>query len=215
MKTSLTLLRSFIIALVFVTSAGVAVAASPQPPVKKADKKYVPYRITRGDILSIEVLASGEREFAATGKRVEATGTINLTYIQEIRLVGLTIAEAQETIANAYREGRFIRNPIVNVTVETPAPRAVIVSGKVNNTGRQLIDADTEVTILDVISKAGLGETAKGTAIKVTRTKPDGTLEFFTLDVESALKGKARPDSGDAAFVVQPDDIIYVPEKII
>ena len=213
MKTKLTFPRRLLIGVLLLGTAGVALAA--QPVVKKSEKKFIPYRITRGDVLSVEVLASGEREFAAAGKRVEATGTINLTYIQEIRLVGLTIAEAQDTIATAYRDGRFIRNPIVNVTVETPAPRAVIVSGKVNNTGRQLIEADTEVTILEVIAKAGLGDTAKGSAVKVTRTRPDGTQEFFTLDVDSALKGKARPDSGDAAFVVQPDDIIYVPEKII
>jgi polysaccharide biosynthesis/export protein len=193
----------------------IAVAAQGQP-VKRTEKKHVPYRITRGDMLSVEVLAGPEREFAAAGKRVEATGTINLLYIQEIRLVGLTIAEAQQAIANAYREGRFIRNPIVNVTVETYAQRHVIVNGKVNITGRQPIEPDSETTILDVISAAGgLGETARGKEVKVTRTKPDGTLETYTLDVESALRGRARPDSGDAAFVVQPDDVIYVPEKII
>jgi polysaccharide biosynthesis/export protein len=192
-----------------------AMTAQSAALAKKSEKKYVAYRITRGDILSVEVLANGEREFSAPGKRIEATGTINLLYIQEIRLVGLTIAEAQETIANAYREGRFIRNPIVNVTVETYAQRSVSVNGKVNVPGKQNIEPDAEVTIIDVISKAGgLAETAKGTAVKVTRTRPDGTLESHTLDVESALKGRARPDSGDAAFVVQPDDLIYVPEKI-
>ena len=215
MKPSLLCLRLVLVGALLGLAAAPLNAASSAPAPKKADRKYVPYRITRGDTLTIELLASGEREFTAAQKRIEGTGTINLPYIQEIRLVGMTIAEAQEAIVNAYRDGRFIRNPIATVTVETYAPRNVIVSGKVNNPGRQLLEPDTEVTILDVISKAGLGETARGTAIKVTRTKPDGTLEFFTLDVESALKGRARKDSGDAAFVVQPDDVIYVPEKII
>ena len=216
MKKKSILPRWFALGLALFGFAGVpAFAQSPQL-AKKTEKKHVPYRITRGDVLSVEVLASGEREFAAVGKRVEATGTINLLYIQEIRLVGLTIAEAQDLIANAYREGRLIRNPVVNVTVETYAQRHVIVNGKVNITGRQPLEPDTEVTILDVISKAGgLGETAKGKAVVVTRIRPDGTLETHTLDVESALKGRAQKDSGDAAFVVQPDDVIYVPEKII
>jgi polysaccharide biosynthesis/export protein len=213
MKTRITLFRWLALAGLLLGFAG-SIGAAPSLPAKKTEKKYIPYRITRGDILSVEVLAGGDREFAAAGKRVEATGTINLMYIQEIGVVGLTIAEAQAKIANAYREGRFIRNPIVNITVETPAPRFVIVNGKVNNAGRQLIESDVEVTILDVISKAGLGETARGSAVRVTRTKPDGTPEVFILDVESALKGKGK-DSGDAAWVVQPDDIIYVPEKII
>jgi polysaccharide biosynthesis/export protein len=215
MKMKSTLLRWLMVSAVLFGLPAIAVAAQGQP-VKRTEKKHVPYRITRGDMLSVEVLAGPEREFAAAGKRVEATGTINRLYIQEIRLVGLTIAEAQQAIANAYREGRFIRNPIVNVTVETYAQRHVIVNGKVNITGRQPIEPDSETTILDVISAAGgLGETARGKEVKVTRTKPDGTLETYTLDVESALRGRARPDSGDAAFVVQPDDVIYVPEKII
>jgi polysaccharide export outer membrane protein len=190
------------------------VSAQPQP-VPKSEKKYVPYRITRGDVLGIEVLVNGDRELSGQ-KRVEANGTVNLLYIQEIRLVGLTIAEAQEEIARAYRDGRFIRNPIVGVTVETYAPRTVNISGKVNSQGRFELPADEQMTIMDLIFKAnGFQETAQGKAVKVTRIMPDGSLKVHTLDVESAIKGKLRTPSGDAAFVLEPDDVIYVPERII
>jgi polysaccharide biosynthesis/export protein len=192
---------------------GSAQAAQPTP-APKAEKKYVAYKITRGDRISVDV--AGEAELTAGLKRVEATGTINLRYIGEIRLVGLTIADAQEAIGKAYRDGRFLRNPQVSVTVDEYAPRNVIVGGKVNIQGRQEIPPDTEITIKDVISKAGgFAETAKGTQVKVTRTMPDGTLKVYVLDVDSALKGRAKSDSGDAAFVVEPDDLIYVPEKLI
>ncbi len=193
------------------------VAALAQPVgIPKAEKKYVPYRITRGDILSVEVLANGEREFSAGQKRVEATGTINLLYIQETRLAGLTIAEAQETIARAYRDGRYIRNPVVTVTIETYARRVVHISGKVNSQATFELPPDTEMTIADLIYKAnGFAETAKGTAVKVTRQMPDGTLKVFILDVDSSMKGKLKEASGDAAFVLEPDDMVYVPERII
>lgn len=192
-----------------------AVSAQPAPE-QKSEKKYVAYEITRGDVVSIAVLANGEPEITAGQKRVESIGTINLPYIQEIRLVGLTIAEAQQAIANAYRDGRFIRNPVVIVTIETYAPRVVSVFGKVNSQGRFEIPPDTEMTITDLIFKAnGFGDTARGTAVKVTRTLPDGTLRVFTLDVESAIKGKLKTATGDAAFVLKPDDVVYVPERII
>lgn len=185
-----------------------------QAPAAKMEKKFVPYRITRGDRLSVGVV--GESELTVGGKRVEATGTINLLYIGEIRLVGKTIAEAQDAIAAAYRDGRFLRNPQVTVIVEEYVARTVYVNGKVNIQGRQEIPADSEITIKEVIAKAGgFAETAKGTQVKVTRTMPDGTSKVFILDVESALKGRAKADSTDAAFVVEPDDTIYVPEKII
>ncbi len=213
MKTSHSLRLLLPIALVaglFATTP----ARAQVPTVPKSEKKYVPYRITRGDTVSISVL--GEQDLSAGGKRVEATGTINLPLIQEIRLVGLTIAEAQEAIARKYRDERFLRNPQVSVTVEVYAPRTVIISGKVNMPGRPEIPADTEMTIKEMIFKAGgFSETARGKEVIVTRTMPDGTLKTFKLDVESAIKGRAPSNSGDASFVLEPDDIIYVPEKII
>jgi polysaccharide export outer membrane protein len=188
-------------------------AAQPAPP-PKAEKVYIPYRITRGDVVSVGVL--DEPNLTAPQRRVESSGTINLVYIGDTRLVGLTINEAQEAIARAYREGRFLRNPVVTVTIETYAPRVVSISGKVNSSGRFEIPPDTEMTIIDLIFKAnGLGETARGSAVRVTRTMPDGSIKLFTLDVESAIKGKNSKPSGDAAFVLEPDDIVYVPERII
>lgn len=208
MKT-LALLRFGCAALLGAACSGLL--AQPAP-AGKMDKPYVPYRITRGDYVTVQVL--GEPDLIAGRKRVEATGSINLALIQDVRLVGLTIAEAQASIAKAYRDGLFLRNPQVTVTVDEFAPRTVYVSGKVNIQGRQEIPADMQVTIKDVISKAGgFGDTAKGTQVKLTRTMPDGQVKIHILDVESGLKG--RSTSGDANFVVEPDDTIYVPEKII
>jgi polysaccharide export outer membrane protein len=180
----------------------------------KPEKKYVAYKITRGDRLAVSVL--GEPDLRIGGLRVEAIGTVSLPLIKDIRLVGLTIAESQDAIASAYRTGRFLRDPQVNVTVEEYAPRTVIVSGKVNIQGRQEIPPDSEFTIKELIFKAGgFGDTARSSAVKVTRTLPDGTVKIFTLDVESVIKGRSNATSKDADFVLEPDDTVYVPEKII
>lgn len=190
-----------------------AVGQTQPAAAPKEEKKYVAYRISRGDRLSINVL--GEPDLRVGGVRVEALGTVNLTLIKDIRLVGLTIGEAQAAIAQAYREGRFLRDPQVSVTVDEYAPRVVIVSGKVNIQARQEIPPDTEFTIKDLIFKAGgFADTARAKEVKVTRTMPDGTLKTFILDVESAIKGKINATAKDASFVLEPDDIIYVPEKI-
>ncbi|MDO8540400.1 MAG: polysaccharide biosynthesis/export family protein [Opitutaceae bacterium] len=188
---------------------------SAQPPAlaKNPEKKFVAYRITRGDRLSISVV--GEPDLTVGQRRVEATGTINMLLINDIRVVGLTIAEAQEAIATAYRDGRFLRNPQVTVTVDEYAPRIVRISGKVNSPGQIHIPPDTEMTIIELIFKAnGLAETARASAIRVTRTMPDGTEKLFTLDVEAAIKARGK-STGDGSFVVQPDDVVYVQEKII
>ncbi len=195
-------------------SASAATPAAQKAGPAIAEKKYVAYRITRGDRLSVALL--GEQDLRGGGLRVEAIGTINLPLIQNIRVVGLTVAEAQDAIGKAYREGRFLRNPQVTVTIDEYSPRTVIISGKVNIQGRQEIPPDTEFTIKDLIAKAGgFSDTARGTAVRVQRTMPDGSLKVFTLDVESAIKGKSTSTAKDAAFVLEPDDTIYVPEKLI
>jgi protein involved in polysaccharide export with SLBB domain len=187
--------------------------AQPPAATAKEEKKPVAYRITRGDILSIGVL--GESELSAAQKRVEAVGTINLAYIGDVRLVGLTIKEAQETIEKAYQDNRILRNPTVTVIVEQYQPRVVRISGYVNSPGQINIPADSETTLLELIFKAnGLQETANGRRIRITRTMPDGSYKVFEKDVESAIKAKAK-NIGDAAFLVEPDDVIYVPQNII
>lgn len=178
------------------------------------ERKAVPYRITRGDRISISIL--GEPELKVTGTRVEPVGTVNLVLIKEVNLSGLTIAEAEAKVAKAYQDGKYLRSPRVNITVDEYAPRTVIVSGKVNIQGRQEIPPNAEFTIKDLIFKAGgFTDTARSSAVKVTRTMPDGTQKYFILDVESGIKGRANSNSKDASFVLEPDDVVYVPEKLI
>jgi polysaccharide export outer membrane protein len=198
--------------LVAIQAPFAAPAAAPVP--KMDEKKVIPYRITRGDKLSVAVF--NETDLTAGSKRVEARGTINLTLVGDVRVYGLTLSEAARVIENAYRDGRFLRNPEVTVTVEEYSPRQITVLGKVKYPGRVDLPPEQQWTIKEVITKVGgFDDTAKGTAVRLTRTMPDGSLKVYTLDVQSALLGKERSSSTDAAFVVEPDDTIYVPEKLI
>lgn len=213
MDITRTPLHLALLALLCSLMAPAPLPAQPPNAAVPAEKKYVPYRISRGDRLSVALV--GEPNLTVGQRRVEATGTINLLYINDIRLVGLTIAEAQVAIANAYRDGRFLRNPQVSVTVDEYAPRIVRIGGKVNSPGQIHIPPDSEMTIIELIFKAnGLSETARASAVRVERTLPDGSKKNFTLDVEAAIKAKGK-STGDGNFVVEPDDVVWVPEKFI
>ena len=62
--------------------------------------------------------------------------------------------------------------------------------------------------------KVRLTDIAKGSNVIVTRVLPDGTKKTFTVDVESIIRGK---DSSAQAhsLLLEPGDIVYVPERII
>lgn len=213
MKTLLLFFTRHATLLALLGSAVASAADSPAPPAAEGPKAGS-YRIQPTD--KIGIVVGGESELNVS-KKVDINGNINLLYIPDVHVAGLTIKEAQAAIENAYREGRILRNPQVFVTVEEYAPREVVVGGFVKFPGKVQILPETIMTLKDAISKCGgLGDTANGRNVTVTRTLPDGTSKIFEkLDVESALLGKKTSSINDANFVLEPGDYVYVKERVI
>jgi polysaccharide export outer membrane protein len=173
------------------------------------------YRIRSTDKLSIRVF---QEDDLTTISRVDSKGTVNLPLVGEIRVSGLTLSDAERTIESAYINRRFLRNPEVTVAVEEYSPREVSINGQVKNPGRFPLPVESSMTVLDLVTRAGgFTDTAEGTAVRVTRILPDGSTRVITLDVESLIKGKgnAKSNGENSALLLEPDDIIYVPERII
>lgn len=205
---------SFVLTLFVAALASPTFAQNPAPRPKIDEKNAAPYRITRGDVLAVSVF--GESDLTSGGNKVEAKGTITLQLIKEIHVRGLTVLEAQTAIENAYRDGRFLRDPQVKITIEQYAQRLVSIMGKVNQPAKYELPPDQPWTIKDLIIKAGgFTDTARGREVRVTRTMPDGSLKTFTLDLQNTLLGKDKTSNADATFVLEPDDYVYVPERII
>jgi polysaccharide biosynthesis/export protein len=173
------------------------------------------YNIRTTDKLRISVF---QEDDLSTMCRVDAKGTVNLPLVGEVRVYGQNLSEAERTIEAAYKDGRYLRNPEVTVAVEEYAPREVSIQGQVKNAGRYALPIESTMSVLDLVTKAGgFTDTAQGTAVKITRILPDGTTKVITLDVESLIKGKsnAKTTGENNALLLQPDDIVYVPERII
>lgn len=179
-------------------------------------RKAKPYRIANTDRLRIGIVQEDNLNAIA---RVDAKGCVNLTYVGEVYLAGLTISEAEKAVENAYREGRFLRNPQVTINVEEYAPREVSISGEVRNGGRYPLPVETVMTVLDLVLKAGgFNDTAKGTEVKITRFLPDGRVaKVFVVNVESIIKGKGknRDNPDDTSLELEPGDVVFVPQRII
>jgi polysaccharide export outer membrane protein len=176
-----------------------------------AKKAYV-HRLQLADRVRV---ATYQEDDLTTVTRIDARGMVNLPLIQEVAIGGLTVVEAQELIQNRYREGRFLRNPQVTVSVEDYAPREVSISGQIRGPGRYSLPNESTFTLVELVTKAGgFSDIAKGTAVRVSRTLPDGTTKTFVIDVESIIKGK-KPTGDDGDILLLPGDIVYVPERLI
>ncbi len=208
-------------ALRYMIAAAALLSAAPTPAraddagAKPGPDRAPAYTIRSTDKLSIRVF---QEDDLTTISRVDSKGTVNLPLVGEVRVFGQTLSDAERTIEAAYRDGRFLRNPQVTVSVEEYAPREVSINGQVKNPGRFPLPVESTMTVLDLVTKAGgFTDTAEGTEVRVTRNLPDGTTKVITLDVESLIKGKgnAKSTQENSELRLQPDDIVYVPERII
>jgi polysaccharide export outer membrane protein len=191
---------------------GVALLA-PARAADTADKKNYVHTLTLADRVRIVVY---QEEDLTSITRIDARGKVNLPLIGEIVLGGMTIVDAQNAIENAYKDGRFLRNPQVTVSVEEYAPREVSIQGRVRNPGRYTLPIESTLTVVELVTKAGgIDDIGKGSAVTVTRIMPDGTKKVFTVDVDSIIRGKRDTKIDDTTLLLQPGDIVYVPERLI
>jgi len=176
---------------------------------KPAAKAYV---VTNTDRLRIAVYQEDDLSVIS---RVDAQGNVNLPLVGAVKVAGFNIDQAERAIETAYKEGRFLRDPKVTINVEEYAPREVSIQGQIRSPGRYPLPIESSMTILELVTRAGgLTDTAKGTAINITRVHPDGKKEVFTVDVESMIRGKRGANVADNSLVLQAGDIIFVPERL-
>jgi len=203
--------------LVFLTSWSAASAqfstrnnSSGQRAVAAAPATY---RIATNDSLRIVIFQEPDLEVTA---RVDANGMVNQPLLGQIRLAGYTIPEAEQAIARAYQNERYLRSPQVTIAIVDYAPREVTIQGQVGSPGRYPLPVEHTMTLVELVTRAGgLKDVARGSAVIVTRPKPDGTFETFKVDVDSLIKGRSRAKAEDNTFTLQQGDIVYVPERII
>lgn len=197
----------------FFALALAALTVAAQDNSKPAARLIPSYAIVATDRLRIDVYQEDDLSVIAS---VDAKGTINLRLVGEIVVAGKTVPEAQKAIEAAYREGRYLVTPQVTINIEEYAPREVSIDGMVRNPGRFPLPIESGLTVADLVLKAGgLTDTARGSAVTVTRRSLDGKQTVFTVDVESLIKGKSSGKAADNAFLLQPGDIVFVPQRII
>jgi polysaccharide export outer membrane protein len=201
---------------------GAETSPAPQAPLKgettaaettpDTQSSFI-YKLTTADRL--RVVLYGEPDLA-TVTRIDARGNINLFLVGDVHVAGLTVYEAQKFIEASYRDGRFLRSPQATISVEDYAPRTVTVDGQVKAPGTISLPVESTLTVYQAIIRAGgFTDVAKGTAVQVTRILPDGTKKVFFVDVDSLIKGKGRTREHDDSLLLEPGDIIYVPERLI
>src|SRR5688572_12891744 len=142
-----------------------------------------------GDAIRVTVFQQPE---LTTETRISERGTITMPLLGEVKVTGLTPAEAGASIGEGLERGKYLKKPQVSVALTTLRSQQVSVLGMVARPGRYALD-DTSSQLTDVIAAAG-GVTAGGHEIaQVMRNGQSHNVAL--LSKEFKLQG------GDTVFV--------------
>jgi polysaccharide export outer membrane protein len=198
---------------IFIFTLGAA-AALAQPgrrnPTTTTAGERGPYQIVAGDTLQITI--EGEADLSGERKTDEG-GNVFLPLVGSIKLAGLTVDEAKAAIAKKYVDEQMLLHPDVAVNVTTFAPREILILGQVGKPSKiEIPPGKMTISIVDAItSVGGFTRIGKSEGVRVTRKEADGTDHSYTLDVQKMIEGKT---AGADIFMLQPGDVVFVPERV-
>jgi polysaccharide export outer membrane protein len=181
-------------------AAGAAPAPEPADPGSSARTQPL-IRLNPGDTVSIAVFE--QSDLNSTGY-VSDDGTLPVALAGPVHVAGLTPAAAGQAIANALREGKFLVDPHVTVTVVSAFTQRVSVLGEVASPGRYTLDSRTN--FLDLLAQAGGRKESGADVAYLLHTNPDGSTSRDPIDLVGLQSGQAHEPE------IRGGDVILVPK---
>lgn len=180
--------RSLLPAILLVT--GCAAPGSDLPPLP--DAPAGPYRLAAEDQLRITVF----EDTRLSGEfRVADSGTVAIPLLGPVRVLGLTVAEAEALIRREFQRRQLLQDP--GVAVQVVAYRPLFVLGMVERGGQ--FPYQPGMTVLSAVALAGgFNYRAIQDRVSVTRLDADG---------------RSREYRADRAAMLQPGDVVTVFER--
>jgi polysaccharide export outer membrane protein len=160
------------------------------------------YKIGAKDLLEIKVVEVPELNLVV---RVSEEGSITLPLVGRVELAGLTKEAAERKVASFLVAGNFVKNPQVTIFIREYQSNRVALIGAVKTPG--MYELVGEMSLLELVSKAGGFLENAGNDIIVMREGKDGRDEKLTVDLNDLVM------NGTQSFNValRPNDVISVP----
>ena len=185
-----------------VVSPSAQPAAKPaELPVTQATADPVLEAVGAGDMLHITVFRNPE---LTTDAKVTDQGTILFPLIGDVKVTGLSPQQVGSRISEMLRQGKYVVNPEVAVSLAQVNSRQVSVLGNVNKPGRYPIDGVNN-KLTDFLAAAG-GVAGTGSDSVTIVSNSNG--QSVKTDVD--LTGMFREGNLTKNVVLQPGDTIFV-----
>ena len=213
-------LRSVAVVVLFSVLSGCALFRDGQAGRRKPPDPEVPLVdpvIRAGHYIRIGVVAAGKAEVAEMPREVSVKGEILMPLIGSVPCDGLSIQELQKNLEELYAQ--YIHEPQVSVSfLYSPEGGGVspwgtvLVMGEVSRKGPVNIPPTRDLTVMKALQMAG-GTTPVAALSKVYVTRKVSETERRRIDINLTAIGRQGDTRQD--IVLQPDDVVFVPETIM
>ncbi len=185
-------------------TAGEQEAAVIAEALKQVSRAKTDYRLSSADLISVTVYQDIDMNRKA---RVNANGTVSLPLIGAVKVGGMTLIEAQSSIES--KLGKFLVTPQVSLFIEEYGNKTVFVMGEVQKPGSYPVPTESRMTVLEAITTAG-GFTAIAAQdrARVLRNV-NGVSVTYTINIKEITQQGQK----DKDMVLEPNDIVYVPQS--
>ncbi len=165
-------------------------------------------RLGTNDFVSFRVVEDRDNE--SQRLRVNDNGQLEVPYVGLVPAAGRTSKELAYSIKELL-EKEYYYHATVIIAVDHVSEKSrgrIYVSGSVKGPGPQEIPPDESYTVSKAVIRAGgFGDFANTRKVRVTRKNG----QDFVIDLKNVIeRGKTDED-----LVLQPDDQIYVPQKLV
>jgi polysaccharide export outer membrane protein len=165
----------------------------PESPVNPSQFLLAP-----GDTINVRVF---NQESISGRTKVRPDGRVTVPFLNDVPAAGRTIEELAQALQTQLRE--YVKQALVTVSLEEPAPTQLSVLGEVTRPGVYSIERTSQGVLRALAAAGGLTEFAHKDRIFVVRSGAPGRIRF-TFD------GLSTPNSKSAKFRLQNDDVVVV-----
>lgn len=163
-----------------------------------AAKEYV---LGAGDVVHITVYQNPDMTLDA---RISESGLISFPLLGQIKLGDLSISQAEKTLADGLKSGRFLNDPQVTILVTQVKGNQASILGQVNRPGRYPLDV-SDMRFTDLLALAG-GAQIDGSEIAVLTGQRSGKPFRIEIDVPSLFGAVGNGQDP----IIQNGDVIFV-----
>lgn len=173
--------------------------------------KHTLYRLSSGDILSIQLWAYPEitppiqdaNNIKAVGYPIDPNGNVYLPLLGQVKVAGKTLAETNQYLRSQF--SRYLKHPDVVVRVLSYEGRRYFVNGQVMRSGQYTLN-DQPISVYTALGQAGGVNTQTGDNTNIQLIRQGKTYHLNAVELEK--QGLSLHN-----LLIQPNDTIFVNAK--